>query len=397
MITASHVAGGDLAADRVYRIMGSFIAAGYIFYLVLVLGNIRAAATVTAAWWTPIALLLIFGSGISVGIFTFGTSRRSMARACGAAALGYLAACALWIPAWNGALIPDVRGMYFSQFNGLASLAAAAAWRPHWAFAHLAAAAATGSTINHVARSAEFNGPLLPEIAWSFGFCLLPVAAGVMALRTGRILDETRAETYASAASSAAVQARSVERGRFDALTHDGVMSTLLSAARQPMNSLLALQAKSTLSKLDSMRDDGKEPDNFDTETTISHIRGAANEVDGTINIQTSIEAEAADANYPRDAVRTMAAALAEALRNSNKHAGDLASRSVSLHVTIDEIAATVTDNGHGFDLEAVPAHRLGVSVSILGRMRDLSGGGAAIKSEPGCGTRVHLTWSRMR
>lgn len=396
MTTGLYVEGDGLAADRVYRIMGLFIAAGYMFYLVLVLGDIGVASAVTAAWWTPVAFVLIFGSGISVGVFAFGSSRRSMRRACCAAALGYLVACMLWIPAWNGALIPDPRGMYFSQFNGLASLAAAAAWRPHWAFAHLAAAAASGSTINHVVRSAEFNGPLLPEMAWSFGFCLLPVAAGVMALRTGRILDETRAETYAAAASSAAVQARSVERGRFDALTHDGVMSTLLSAARQPMNPLLSVQAKSTLSKLDSLRGEGKEPDDFDTETMIAHIRGAANEV-GAINIETSVDSEAAVADYPRPAIRTIAAALAEALRNSIKHAGEPASRSVSLHVTIDEINVTVADTGRGFDPESVPSHRLGVSVSILGRMRNLPGGRATIEAKPGEGTRVHLTWTRSR
>ena len=49
-----------------------------------------------------------------------------------------------------------------------------------------------------------------------------------------------------------------------------------------------------------------------------------------------------------------------------------------------------VRDRGPGFDLPTVPADRLGVRESILGRM-ERAGGTARIRSGPG-GTEVHLT-----
>ena len=49
-----------------------------------------------------------------------------------------------------------------------------------------------------------------------------------------------------------------------------------------------------------------------------------------------------------------------------------------------------VRDRGPGFDLHTVPADRLGVRESIVGRM-ERAGGTARIRSGPG-GTEVHLT-----
>jgi signal transduction histidine kinase len=52
-------------------------------------------------------------------------------------------------------------------------------------------------------------------------------------------------------------------------------------------------------------------------------------------------------------------------------------------------VEAFVRDRGTGFDLEAVPADRLGVRQSILGRM-ERHGGGASIRRRDD-GTEVEL------
>lgn len=83
-----------------------------------------------------------------------------------------------------------------------------------------------------------------------------------------------------------------------------------------------------------------------------------------------------------------------EALRNSVRHAPD-ARRHLAVAVTPDEVEVVVTDGGPGFDFGAIPADRLGVSESILGRMRDLPGGSADIDTSPDTGTRVRLHWIR--
>ena len=87
-----------------------------------------------------------------------------------------------------------------------------------------------------------------------------------------------------------------------------------------------------------------------------------------------------------------LAAAAREAMQNAARHAGDA---QVFAEAGEDERGRTVAevfvrDRGPGFDLPTVPADRLGVRESILGRM-ERAGGTARIRSGPG-GTEVHLT-----
>ena len=54
----------------------------------------------------------------------------------------------------------------------------------------------------------------------------------------------------------------------------------------------------------------------------------------------------------------------------------------------------SVRDRGPGFDPEAVPADRMGVRESIVGRM-ERNGGSARIRSAAGGGTEVELEMER--
>ncbi|MDX2340204.1 PspC domain-containing protein [Micrococcus sp. M4NT] len=86
-----------------------------------------------------------------------------------------------------------------------------------------------------------------------------------------------------------------------------------------------------------------------------------------------------------------LVAAAREAVLNAARHAGDV---QVFAEVTDDDGAPRlaevfVRDRGAGFDLDEVPADRMGVRESILGRMRR-AGGSARLRSGPG-GTEVHL------
>lgn len=387
--------GDDLAADRVLLHFARFVAAGYLFYLVAALAWIPDGAAVTASWWTPTAVTLIYGSAIVLGILTFSRRPEVLRPALAACALSYLISSGLWLPAWNGGQVDHDQGMWFSQFIGLPSLAAAAAWRPRWALTHLFVGVLLMEVIKYLVRDDAHNHSWIPEAAWSIGFCLLPVTAGIMAIRTGRILDETRAQTFAAAARSAATLARSTERMRFDALTHDGVMSTLLSAARNSSSPALTAQARSTLAQLDDLR--GTDPSGFEIggAQLAGQIRAAVGEIDNSIAVETTVTAGGELANYPREVGRTIAAAAAEAARNSLRHGGDHAKPSVSLSVDQNSIDVTVADRGVGFVAAAVPANRLGIAVSIRGRMQSLPGGAARVESRVGNGTTVRLGWRR--
>lgn len=90
-----------------------------------------------------------------------------------------------------------------------------------------------------------------------------------------------------------------------------------------------------------------------------------------------------------------LTAAAREAMLNAARHAGDA---QVFAEVAEDDDGRTVAevfvrDRGPGFDPGAVPADRLGVRESVVGRM-ERAGGAARIRSGPG-GTEVHLTLTR--
>ncbi len=93
------------------------------------------------------------------------------------------------------------------------------------------------------------------------------------------------------------------------------------------------------------------------------------------------------------DRIGAMVASAGEAMANAARHSG--ASR-ISLYCEVTEESADlwVSDLGHGFDLDSIPADRRGVTDSIIGRMAS-RGGKATVVSQPGSGTEVHLQMDR--
>ncbi|WP_404383258.1 DUF5931 domain-containing protein [Knoellia locipacati] len=91
-------------------------------------------------------------------------------------------------------------------------------------------------------------------------------------------------------------------------------------------------------------------------------------------------------------------AAVAAALDNVTRHAGEDAKAWLLLEDHGDTVTVTVRDNGVGVDqghlLSASQRGRLGVSQSIVGRVRDL-GGTADVITRPGAGCRVVITVPR--
>ena len=87
-----------------------------------------------------------------------------------------------------------------------------------------------------------------------------------------------------------------------------------------------------------------------------------------------------------RDAAR-------EALVNAAKYAPDAA---ISLYSEVEpeQVTVFVRDRGGGFDPDSVPADRLGLRESVVGRM-SRHGGQAVVRSAPGEGTEVQLEMPR--
>ncbi|MFD6280556.1 MacS family sensor histidine kinase [Streptomyces sp. NPDC060209] len=96
----------------------------------------------------------------------------------------------------------------------------------------------------------------------------------------------------------------------------------------------------------------------------------------------------------PADAARELAAAVSAALDNVRVHAGPDAQAWILVEDEPDAVIVTVRDDGPGIPEgrldQAEGEGRLGVALSIRGRLRDL-GGTAELISVPGQGTEVEL------
>ncbi|WP_210587346.1 MacS family sensor histidine kinase [Streptomyces sp. GESEQ-35] len=96
----------------------------------------------------------------------------------------------------------------------------------------------------------------------------------------------------------------------------------------------------------------------------------------------------------PWAAAKELAAAVGAALDNVRKHAGEDARAWILVEDEADEVVVTVRDEGPGIPegrlAQAEGEGRLGVALSIRGRLRDI-GGSAELISVPGQGTEVEL------
>ncbi|MCZ4608075.1 ATP-binding protein, partial [Streptomyces sp. Lzd4kr] len=93
-------------------------------------------------------------------------------------------------------------------------------------------------------------------------------------------------------------------------------------------------------------------------------------------------------------AARELAAAVGAALDNVRRHAGEQARAWILVEDEPGEVIVTVRDDGPGIPegrlAQAEGEGRLGVALSIRGRLREL-GGSAELISVPGQGTEVEL------
>lgn len=201
--------------------------------------------------------------------------------------------------------------------------------------------------------------------------------------------EQQRRELEGRLADERVQRLRSQERAETAATLHDGVLQTLALIQRRrddpdAVASLARRQERDLRDWLTGRRDAaGEEPETF-TEA----IKDMAAEIEGehplTIEVVTVGDAPLTDG------VEALVAAAGEALRNVAKHA-QVVSASVYAEVTRAAATVFVRDRGVGFDVDAVPADRRGISESIVGRMHR-HGGGAQLRSSPGAGTEVQLT-----
>ncbi|MFI2232167.1 sensor histidine kinase [Nocardia testacea] len=384
------------AAYRVLRALGLVIGLAGTLAALFELPEIVLQHRGVPLPWSLLTVSIAFGMlPVLVGV-SLCAGPRSIRPVAGAAALGYLAAMVLLL-----AHLPSIAAapgpVWAYRLMAVGVLAAALAWHPLLAGGYLVLAVALPGASLFFLLGATSLPQALDAFARDATLCLLMLWCVVYARRAGARVDRETVRSSELAAAVAGTAARERERARFAALIHDAVLSTLLEASRAAGPApVLRDQAQRALDRLDETRIAESQPEILDADSVAGFLRSAVNGVSRSVECTVRRRDSGAILRMPWHAAGTVAAALVEAVRNSLRHAavpGRPVRHTVTVTVDADRLRVVVRDDGAGFDPHAVPPDRLGVAVSILGRMRQLPGGAGFVDSVPGAGTAVTLLW----
>lgn len=397
-LVRSRNAGPELGADRVVRRFGLVIGLVGTIAAVLELPEIIVQHRSVPLIWTMITYTVAFGMLPVLAVVSLIARARLVRAVAGAAALGYLAGMALVMPYYYE--IAEAPGLIWAhRLVMIGVLAAAVAWRPWVAVVYLVVTAATPGAALYV----MFDDTTVPAVVENFtrnaGLCLLFLWCVVHARAAGARVDRESLIAGDRAAAVAGTAARERERARFAVLIHDAVLSTLLDASRSGSGGTSVVvreQARRTLDQLDATRFSDADTGLLDATSAVGFLRAAVHEVNAGVEFTVHRGGNENELRMPLSAAGPLAGALAEAVRNSLRHAGvpgRRVRREVTATVGAGGLLVVFQDDGAGFDRSSVPTDRLGISASILGRMRQLPGGAGFVESAPGQGTLVTLMW----
>jgi signal transduction histidine kinase/phage shock protein PspC (stress-responsive transcriptional regulator) len=181
-----------------------------------------------------------------------------------------------------------------------------------------------------------------------------------------------------------AAHERAAERAEIAAHLHDSVLQTLaLIQQKAGAQSEAARLARAQERELRDWLFDTAPADDRDLASELRRLAGVIEE-DHAVRF----ELVTVGASVP--APESLLAAGREAMLNAARHAGG--DVSIFLEVGRERIELIVTDRGPGMSLDAIPADRLGVRESIIGRLKRAGGTAVIGPGRGGTGTEVRLT-----
>lgn len=235
----------------------------------------------------------------------------------------------------------------------------------------------------------------LQEAATSFMFSATFVALVIGLRYEASKVDAANQKAAEAAVELARVDAIERERGRVDALVHDSVLTTLLVAANahNPEQRQAATElATAAIAKLNDARNlQQAVPETISVSSLFSALEQAASRA--ACDLEVHIEG-ATDAEVPSEVAAAVSEATIQSVTNSVQHAGTVSKRELFLRGSARGFKVVIKDNGRGFRPSRIPKNRLGVRLSVIGRVESV-GGRVFFDTKPGEGTSVILEWNR--
>lgn len=411
------------ATLRIQRILSTAFGIGALLFGTLTWGPIRQQTGSFALWWTVMAMALNFALPASLAVFAHRAGPATLRALASIVAAGYaVSVLTIWPGIGFGHLPPGSGTPWLLEVTAIGTSAAALAWRPWavWTYTGAIAVMIVGNRVLCEGRGFLELGS--EDALYTLLFSAILSSLVLVALGAGRSLDRATYSARVEAAEAATLRARQRERSRMEALMHDSILSTLLTAGHEgeAFRDAAVRQARRALTDLHELTDPASEAADLEAEPFVWLLQGTTTEIapdaffefDSRSLLAPEREEEPVTAGalamltrpapqrirpIPRAVADALSEALGEALRNSVRHAGKPGgtNRAVHLQLTEHVVRISVLDDGPGFDPDAVPSRRLGIQISISGRLDQLEGGSAIVRSRPGVGTTVVLEWRR--
>jgi signal transduction histidine kinase/phage shock protein PspC (stress-responsive transcriptional regulator) len=189
---------------------------------------------------------------------------------------------------------------------------------------------------------------------------------------------------------------RAQERAEVAAHVHDSVLHTLTLIQRNAdspneVRRLARAQERDLRNWLYKPEGTGKDEDE-EPDTLAEAVRRNAAEVEDKHGVPLQVVVVG---DCPLDeGLSAQMQAAREAMVNAAKYGGEGGAVQVFAEVEGKTVFVSVRDRGPGFDLDGIPADRMGVRESIIGRM-ERNGGTARLRAVPDGGTEVELEMER--
>ena len=330
----------------------------------------------------------------ALGILTWVIPRTVMRYLGGITALLFLVAMALFPWGLGTGPLTDNAIPWYQGIHALHGMIAAIVWQRREVWFYGIAQGVVIAIVQNIVREDASKAAFLDGVG-SLAFIVILMAATVGVVRAADRLDVASTTVRSQAARTASSRTRDREETRINAMVHDDIMSVLLTASRENPPATLGDQARVALASIDALETHDASTRHYTVQETVLVLLDVIQRFSPS-TVVTRTEDDGL--NIPAEVVTALSDALAEALRNSVRHAG-LEGADVPRRVGIDAhergITVVMRDEGKGFNTRAVASRRLGIGLSILERMSMVAGGSAEVESRPGEGTMVALTWKR--